>query len=336
MKYRAAFYELFEEEESEIRKYLPPGDYFCTWKTIQEVGDKEPPCSLISIRTQSRIPAEWAEKLDGILTRSAGHDHILQYLKETGKKIQCAYLPEYASRAVAEHAFMMIFALLRKLKAQEKNLSTFFRDGLTGFEIQEKRIAIIGVGRIGGQIADIAYGLRMKIVGVDIVPRQEMVEKYGLEYLSLKEALRNADICVSALPLTDLTKGMLGYKNLILMPVGSFFINISRGEISPSADILRLLEENHLAGVGIDVYEHEKELAGVLRDGVLPESLPEDIRESVNAALKLISHPQVIATPHNAFNTVESVARKASQSAENIVEFLKTGQFLRSSQIQTC
>jgi D-lactate dehydrogenase len=325
----AVFYEAFEEEEKILRKVLPKEPkYLFTWKTIQESGHENPPSKIISTRTQSKFPIEWSDKLDAIITRSTGYDHVTEYLIQTDSPISAAYLPEYAARPVAEQALMMWTALLRNLTAQRKSFETFHRDGLTGREIRNRRITIIGVGHIGGEIVDIAYGLKMKILGVDIKPRTEMKKSYGLKYVSLKEGLKNADIAVCALPLTEITRGMLNYKTLRNMPKNSIFINVGRGEVSPSKDLLKLLNEGILGGIALDVYDFEKELASVLRDGANLLKLKPEARKSVSAVLKLMKNPNVILTPHNAFNTEESVERKSLRTAENLTSYLKTGKFL--------
>jgi len=329
MHFDAAFYEVFSEEERLLRKYLPNDKkYLMTPSTIQEYGEEETLADIISIRTQSRIPEKWACNIRAIITRSTGYDHVLEYIGNTGAKISCAYLPDYAARAVAEHAIMMMAALLRKLPEQQESLKKFHRDGLTGSEIRNRRLTVIGVGRIGSEIVDIANGLRMKLTGVDIAPKNEIARKYSLSYLPLEEGLGIADVAICALPLTNITLGLLNYQILKLMPQGSIFINIARGEISPSADLLKLLEEKHLSAVGLDVYEYEKELAAVLRGGEDPGKVPGAAAKSIKASMELMRRTNAITTPHNAFNTSESVERKCIRTAENIAEYFRNGKFI--------
>ncbi len=118
--------------------------------------------------------------------------------------------------------------------------------------------------------------------------------------------------------LTDENRGLFDYALLSQAKPGALFINIARGELSPAADLLRLLEEGILGGVGLDVYENESDLAVALRAGTA----------SGNAVLELKERPDVLCTPHNAFNTEEAVVRKSEQSVEQIEHFLKTGRFL--------
>lgn len=81
------FYEIFKEEEEMLKQSLPANVKAAfTSQTIQESQDKTPPAKLISVRTQSQIPLEWADQIEGILTRSQGYDHLLEYLKHCGKK----------------------------------------------------------------------------------------------------------------------------------------------------------------------------------------------------------------------------------------------------------
>ncbi|OGV54787.1 MAG: hypothetical protein A2017_16150 [Lentisphaerae bacterium GWF2_44_16] len=329
-EYDAVFYEAFQEEESVLREVLPENrKYFFTWKTVQESNHKTPPSSIISTRTQSIIPLDWAEKLSAIITRSTGYDHITEYIeKASNKKILTAYLPDYAARAVAEQAMLLWTALLRDIRAQEEAFKTFNRDGLTGKELRGRKILIAGVGKIGGEIADIAHGLGMKIMGVDIKPNHQLGKKLDIDYVSFEDGLSDAEIMVCALPLTSSTRGMLNYQLLSRMPRGSIFINIARGEISPAQDLVKLLKENILHGVGLDVYDHERELAAVLRDEIPTASFSGAAKESLEAISELMKHPHVIMTPHNAFNTAESVKRKSLRTAENLRVFFDTGTFL--------
>jgi D-lactate dehydrogenase len=315
------FYEVFEEEEAALKKALPSSikAKFIS-QTIQEsspVG--APPCSLISVRTQSIIPSDWASPgspLKGILSRSQGYDHLVRYRRETGFKGALGYLDHYCDRAVAEQALLMIFALLRKFNQQINQFNDFSRDGLTGREINGRRLLVVGVGHIGYQIVNMAKGLRMDVKGVDIDPR------FGdVEYVPLEQGLGWADIVVCALPLTDQTKGLLNYATFARGKKGGIFINISRAEIAPIADIKRLLEECILGGVGMDVYEEENLLATRLR------GRKEHKGASSQIVLSLKDMPNVIFTPHNAFNTQEALERKAALSVEAMTAFFDKGTF---------
>ena len=311
-------YETFAEEAECLARYMPESvKAGFTWKTIQESGGKTPPAPMISIRTQSRIPRSWAQELSGVLTRSTGYDHVLAFLQGISINLPCGHLPPYCSRSVAEQAMLLWAALLRNLAAQTSSFPRFSRNGLTGRECEGKTLLVVGVGNIGYEVVRIGKGLGMRVLGVDIVKKHETVE-----YVSIDRGLSAADIIVCAMNLTDGNRGYFSYHLLKQARPGVIFINISRGEQSPSADLLLLLEEQHLGGVGLDVFNRESELARSLRDG----SKSSD--EEVMSTLKLMNHPRAILTPHNAFNTREALERKSRLSVEQISHFLRQGEFL--------
>jgi D-lactate dehydrogenase len=312
------FYESFAEEARTIKKYLPSGiKAGFSWETVQEKKDDKPAARLISIRTQSRLPLEWGNRLKAILTRSTGYDHLLHYQAQVRKPLILGYLPLYCNRAVAEQAMLLWMALLRKLPRQMVQFSDFNRDGLTGWECENKTLLVVGVGNIGSQVVKIGRGLGMKVMGVDLIKKYDFVD-----YFSIDEALPRANIIVCAMNLTKDNPSYFNYERLKQAPKGVVFINIARGEFSPAVDLLRLLEEGHLAALGMDVYNRESELAVMFRS---QEST--DDRE-LQATLMMSQKPNVIFTPHNAFNTEEAVERKSFQSVEQIKYFLDNGKFL--------
>jgi D-lactate dehydrogenase len=312
------FYEAFSEEVETLKKYLPSEiKAGFSGETIQEKKDIKPAAQIISIRTQSQIPLEWGDQLSAILTRSTGYDHLLHYQAQIRKSISLGYLPLYCNRAVAEQAMLLWMALLRKLPQQTSQFTDFDRNGLTGRECENKILLVVGVGNIGSQVVKIGQGLGMKVLGVDLVKKYNFVDYYSIE-----EALPQADIIVCAMNLTKLNPSYFNYQRFKQARRGVVFINIARGEFSPAVDLLKLLEEGHLAGVGMDVYNRESELAVMFRNQ------EKNADPEILATQKLAQKSNVIFTPHNAFNTVEAVERKSFQSIEQLKYFLKNGKFL--------
>lgn len=311
------FYEAFAEEAKALKELL--GDsitYDLSPQTIQESGHSTPPARIISIRTQSVVPESWADNIEGILSRSTGYDHLASYLTAIKKPLPCGYLEEYATRAVAEQAIMLMMALLRKLPQQTGRFSSFNRDGLTGRECAGKNLLIVGVGRIGGEIASIARGLGVNIKGVDPVVRHPHID-----YVDQREGIRWADVVICAMNLTPENTGYFSYDLLRHGKKGILLINIARGEHTPAADLLRLLREERLGGLGLDVYENEPAVAFDLRNHTSSQSREaEIIREMMN-------YPNVIFTPHNAFNTLEALRRKAQFTVQQVIYFLENHDF---------
>jgi D-lactate dehydrogenase len=204
-----------------------------------------------------------------------------------------------------------MMALLRKLPQQAAQFATFNRDGLTGRECARKKLLVVGVGNIGSEIVKIGQALGMDVRGVDIVQRHASVS-----YVSIDEGLAWADVIVCAMDLTKENAGYFNYDRLKRARRGVVFVNISRGELSPTNDLVRLLDEGQVGALALDVYEHESSLAVALRSG--------------KSGFPLLGRPNVILTPHNAFNTAEAVERKAQQTVQQIEHFRKHGAFLWS------
>lgn len=312
------FFEAFEEEEAALRRYAIPGvECGYSWKTIQELGGGEPPAPLISIRTQSLIPAAWAGKIKGILTRSTGYDHLTDYRNLTKAELNYGYLPLYCNRGVAEQAMLLWMALLRKLPVQTRQFAEFKRDGITGREAMAKKLLVAGVGNIGSEIVKIGLGLGMNVQGVDPSRKHSFVN-----YVEFEQGAADADIVVCSM---DLNRGNNRYFNaerLARLKRGAIFINIARGELSPAPALLEALKTGQLSGVGLDVYERETELGPALR-GEKAIADPD-----LKAVLELMTRDDVILTPHNAFNTREAVERKSEQSMRQLAALKATGSFI--------
>lgn len=312
------FYETIRAE-TEILKSLLGNDftYDFTLLAVHEAGHTEPPARLISIRTQSIIPGPWWGKIDGVLSRSTGFDHLIAYAARLDKPLPLGYLDEYASRAVAEHAIMLAMNLLKKLPQQLRQFPPFDREDLTGSECEGRNLLVVGVGRIGSEIVKVAKGLGFVVRGVDIVQ-----DKSGVAYVSKEEGLAWADIVVCAMNLTEKNRA---YFNSDLFPTvkkGCIFVNIARGELSPLPDLERALGDGHLGGLGLDVFENEGALAAAMHD-TKSTSDPQ-----LDLVKQILAYPNVLLTPHNAFNSVEAVRRKCEMSARQIRHFFKHRDFI--------
>lgn len=311
------FYEVFEEEARWIHTLIGPRlKYGLTDKTIQESGHADPPAPIISVRTQSVIPVEWQHGLKAVLSRTTGFDNLKAYKKAIGAPVVLGYLEEYATRAVAEQAILLMMALFRKLPRQMEQFKKFNRDGLTGIECRGRRLLVVGVGRIGGEIVRLAQGLGLEVRGVDIVRRHDFVD-----YVEKEEGLRWAEVIICAMNLTEENYHYFSYDVLKKARPGVIFVNIARGEHAPLADMLRLMKEGHLGGLALDVFEDEPEVGSAMRTGRVENS------EQARLVAELLEFPNVIFTPHNAFNTAEALERKVRFSVDEIFYFLREKKF---------
>ena len=262
-------------------------------------------------------------RLKMIATRSTGADHIdTEFCRK--KNIVVASVPHYGENTVAEHTFALILSLSRRITecVERVRQGGFSPVGLTGFDLKDKTIGVVGVGSIGQYVIRIAKGFDMKVLGVARTPDPALSEKLGFKYVNLEEAARQSDILTLHLPLTKETFHLINREMVKKMKPGITLINTSRGPIIESETLLWGLEEKIIAGAGLDVLEEEESLdePGKLFDPYLSK---DDLSELVAAHL-LREKPNVVITPHNAFNTKEAIARIVKTTAENIQSFLKT------------
>ena len=314
------FFEAFDEEREALLHFgCGEFDHDMSWKTIQEYFSDgipdEPPADIISVRTQSVIPPKWAPHLKAILTRSTGFDHLVRYCAAVQNPPKCGYLPLYCNRSVAEQALTLWMALLRKLPLQMRHFNTFDRDGLTGRESFAKNLLVIGVGRIGSEIVSIGRGLGMAVKGVDPVKKMD-----DLDYVSFEEGAPWADIVAVAMNLNDSNNGYFSAERLAMLKPGALLVNIARGDFTPLKPLADAIESGRLGGAGLDVFEQETAIGPNLRGKTsMDDSSP---------LARLARHPNVILTPHNAFNTIEAVRRKSEQSVQQLRHFLQDDTFI--------
>jgi len=283
---------------------------------------------IISVFVHNEVTKEILDlfpKLKLIATRSTGFDHIdLEECKR--RKIIVCNVPTYGENTVAEHTFALILALSRKIpeSVNKVKLGNWDLRGLRGFDLKDKTIGIIGLGNIGRHVARIANGFEMNIIAFDLKKDKKFAKQYGVTYSSYENILKNADIITFHIPLNPHTKHLLNRKNIKLMKKGSYVINTSRGGVIETSAILYGLKNKILAGVGLDVLENESFIAeeSVLLSKRWLKSQEKDMKLILEENI-LKEQPNVIITPHNAFNSKEAIMRILDATLENILCFTK-------------
>ncbi|NEU09527.1 2-hydroxyacid dehydrogenase [Flavihumibacter sp. R14] len=245
-----------------------------------------------------------------IATRSVGTDHI--DLEEAKKRaIKVANIPAYSPEAIAEFAVTLALALSRQLISTVDHCRNFdfAVSPHPGFNFHGKTVGIIGLGHTGLAAASIFKGFGCKVIGYDIsMPlKSSNVTPVGLEKL-----LREADIISLHVPLTSETQHLINAASIDLMKPGVMLINTSRGAVINTTDIVNGLDRGKIGYLGLDVYENERGL--FLSDRKMdPASDP--------LLDKLMKHPNVIVTPHQAFLTAEALNEIALKTIQNLDEW---------------
>jgi D-lactate dehydrogenase len=295
---------------------------------------------ILSIFIQSRVDAAFIDAHPAvrmIANRATGCDHIdLEACHRRG--IEVAKVQSYGEGTIAEHAFMFILCLARRLcEAQTvRKQRTFSYEKLRGFDLAGKVLGVIGCGRIGSEVARLSHAFRMKVLAWDVKHDDAQARKIGFKYTHLDTLLEESDILTLHVPLTADTHHLLNAASLARCKPGVFIVNTGRGGLIDTKALIENLDSGHVAGVGLDVVEDERvlrtEMPNIL-SGQIVERLQKGGRasgtERVSEIQKimhshdLVSRHNVITTPHTAFNTVEAVARINQATVENIQRFLK-------------
>jgi phosphoglycerate dehydrogenase-like enzyme len=209
--------------------------------------------------------------------------------------------------AVAEHAIMLILACLKKLPlaAEKTRHCEWAQDEMSlygVFELSGKILGIIGMGRIGREVAKRARPFGPAMVYCDVnrlAPEEE--ERLGIAYRDLDDLIRESDIVTIHVPLTPQTSRMIDTRRLAMMKRGAIVINVSRGEVVDEHALGQALREGRAGGAGLDVFSEEP----ICREN------------------PLIDAPNTILTPHIAGVTNESRVRVIDVTIDNVVRVLR-------------
>jgi len=264
-------------EAFEALKSAP--DFEVTLKTgmdEEELIKTIPDFQAVVVRSATKVTKnaiDAASSLEIIVRAGIGLDNIdVAAAKEKG--IQVANTPAATSVSVAEHTLGLMIATVRN--HGQANLSMkqhkWEKKALSGTELYEKTLGIIGMGRIGQEVAKRALAFGMKTIAYDIV---EVQTDLDVQQVSWEELLSQADMITLHLPLTEETKHMISDKEFEKMKEGVILINASRGGTVDEPALLRALKSGKVRAAAMDVFEKEP---------------PEEF--------SLIDHPKVIATPH--------------------------------------
>jgi len=259
-----------------------------------------------------------------IAARSAGYDHI-DVAEAHQRGIVVSRVPHYGARTVAEYAISLIFALSRKAYRSytdlQRDVSVSGVDAYEGFDLFGKTLGVIGTGAIGRNVCEIARGIGMHVVAYDVSPDETFAAKLNMNYAPLDEVLAQSDIVTLHVPSIPATQHLISAEKLQKMKVGSYLINTARGDIIDTKALVKSLYEGHVAGAGLDVLEGEhalREEAELLVEGASDPAL----WETLIAGHALIDMPNVIVTPHIAFNTTEAKREITQTTLENIHSFI--------------
>jgi len=248
-----------------------------------------------------------------IALRCAGYNNVdLEACKRLG--VSVVRVPAYSPYAVAEHAVALMMTLNRKTHRAHNRVreSNFSLSGLVGFDVHQKTVGVIGIGRIGRCVLNIMAGFGCTLLAHSRTPKSDLVEQLGVRFVDLDELLAQADIISLHTPLTPETYHLIDAGAIAKMKPGVMLINTGRGPLIDTEALLDGLKSGHIGYAGLDVYEEE---SGYFFEDFSDRVMTDDV------LARLTTFNNVLVTSHQAFLTREALQNIADTTLENIREY---------------
>jgi len=323
------FFETTAAEREYISSRLPGEDLLfselplTTSAQAKQIGDS---AEVVSVFLHSHLGPDVLDELPRlklITTRSTGFEHInLPAVESRG--IPVCNVPTYGENTVAEHTFALILALSRNLhKAYAKAAAGDYSwEGLQGFDLKGRTIGVVGTGHIGLHVIRIAKGFGMRVVAYDPKRNHAAADLLGFTYMSLQELMRTSDIVTLHAVLTAENHHMIGEHNIADFKPGAVLINTARGALVDTCALMRALDEGMLSGAGLDVIEGE-EIFSEEKQLLRTVHSPHDSFRIALLNRELLRRPDMIVTPHIAFDSWEAIERILDTTIDTIKSFRK-------------
>ncbi len=275
--------------------------------TPQELAERIGAYDGLLIRSATQVTAELIARADNlkVIGRAGiGVDNV-DVEAATKRGIVVANAPQSNIVAAAEHTLALMLAVARNVPRAHASLiaGRWERSELSGAELYEKTLGILGFGRIGQLVAARARGFGMHVLAYDPFVAEDRFRELGVEKAEAPDELfGRADFVTVHLPRTPETRGFLDAEAFAKMKDGVIVLNVARGELLVDADLQAALDSGRVGGAGLDVFQQEP------------------ITEH-----PLFSYPQVVVTPHLGASTAEAQDRAGVQTAEQVVAALTGG-----------
>lgn len=276
------------------------------WQVALE-GSREP-VDAVYTYGHPKLDGAILDRLPGVKVTSnygVGVDHIV-LADARARGIPVGNTPGILDGATADMGFALLLASARRLiegdrYARGPEFTTYDPGYMLGREVHSKTLGIVGLGRIGRQVARRARGFDMNVCYFNRNRRMDVEYEMGVRYVSFDELLAASDFIMLTCPLTEATRGLIGREAFAKMKPGATLVNISRGPVVDTEALTEALQSNRIAGAALDVTD--------------PEPLP---REH-----PLLKQPNLTIAPHLGSATLETRQRMAEMSIENLLAGLR-------------
>lgn len=299
-----------EDANSDVHSFKYITDRLTTHTAMMALGFQA--ISIFSADDASEIVLQKLRDfgVEYITLRSAGYDNInLRVAKRLGFKV--ANAPDYSPNAVAEHAIALLLGLNRKITLSQKQTQQydFTLTNLIGFDLVGKTVGVVGTGRIGSVIVKILNGFGSNIIATDPVEDQYLKTTFNVSYVDIDTLCTQSDVVILSVPLNQETHQRIDRSKLELMHKNVLLINVARGAVVHTQDVMEYVERKRIGGYATDVYDKESGVFFYDRSKYKPD---DELLE------KLLHHNRILLTPHQAFATREAIENIAKTTVENL------------------
>jgi D-3-phosphoglycerate dehydrogenase len=263
------------------------------------------------VRSETKVTPEVLQagnKLKVVARAGVGVDNI-NVPAATAQGIIVINSPAGNILAAAEHTIALLLATARNIGRADGTIKErkWERSKLVGVEVGRKTLGIVGLGKVGLNVARMAKGLGMQVKAVDPYASADLARQAGVELVSgLQDMLPQVDFLTIHTPLLATTMDLIGEDELKTMKKTARILNVARGGVYNEAALLKALDEGWIAGAGLDVFTSEP---------LVPDSV----------AMQLARHPKAVATPHLGASTVEAQENVSMDVCTQMLEILRGG-----------
>ena len=273
-----------------------------------ELLEMIPEFEAIIIRSPTKLTApviEKADRLKFIGRAGVGVDNI-DLAAATKRGIVVMNSPRSNTISTAEHTLAMMLALAREIPRAHDSVMAgeWKRDSFKGVELAEKILGIVGLGRVGREVATRAVAFGMNVIAFDPIVNPAEAWVAGTKMVTWEELITYSDWITVHTPLDDSTKSLIGPTEIAAMKTGVFLVNVARGGIIDESALADALDGGHVSGVALDVFEKEPPASNH----------------------RLFKHPRVVFSPHLGGQTVDAQRRVATDVAESVGLALSRGE----------
>ncbi len=330
----------FREEEKKFFENNNFKDYNISFFTecLNENSVEKLPADLlentnvISVFVNSNITQNVINKFKNlriISTRSTAYDHICINSCED-KNIALVNVPQYGETSVAQYTMGLLIALVRNIVTADKITRKHETSNtLAGRDLQELTLGVIGTGTVGAAVCKLAGMFGLKVIAYDVKIKQELIDKYGLNYVTLDELFENSDIITLHIPYCPDNHHIINDKVLANCKQNLYLINTSRREILDLAAVYRYITNGKIKGLAMDIDTCEN-LSFKCKS--LSDKLGNTSLECMEEAIyidKLQNYDNVIITPHIAYATQEAIDTILAKTMTNIKDTINGDKMCR-------